>query len=302
MSAEPRVSIIVVSHNTREDTLRCLASVEEHAPAGCETLLCDNASSDGTVAAVCRIHPTVRVLELAANEGFGAANNRGLREARARAALLLNSDAQLRGGALLTLLERLDREPQVGIIGPRIVYPDGGAQLSFGPDLTPRAEWRQRRLVRGERRRDPGTLEEIESLTRTECEPGWVSGACLLARRAALLQVGLFDEGYFLYEEDADLCRRVRAAGWRILFDPRAEIVHHVGRSMTQMAERARIEYHRSHLLYYTKHNGWLLATLLRAAMFPRALGQAIRGGAGGRRAALDLLRLGLSGCKRATR
>jgi GT2 family glycosyltransferase len=297
VTAEPRVSIIIVSHNTRDDTLRCLASIRAHAPDASETLLCDNASDDGTVAAVGQLYPRVRVVELGANEGFGAANNRGLQEARARVALLLNSDAELRPGALATLLDRLEREPRLGIIGPRIVYPDGGAQLSFGPALTPQAEWRQRRLVRGERRRDPRILEEIEALTRVECQPDWVSGACLLARLDVLAAVGFFDERFFLYEEDADLCLRVRRAGWGVLFEPRAEVVHHVGRSMARAPGRSRLEYHRSHLLYYTKHNGWPLATLLRALLLLRALGGLPASGPDGRREAFGLLRVALGGC-----
>jgi len=117
------------------------------------------------------------------------------------------------------------------------------------------------------RERDPRALAEAERSHSHEHEPDWVSGSCLLARRSVLEAVGGFDEGFFLYEEDADLCRRVRAAGWRVVFTPAAVVRHRLGQSMGKAAARARAEYDRSHRLYYDKHNGFLQRLLLRAWM-----------------------------------
>ncbi len=266
------VSAVIVSFNTRQDLLRCLASLAP-IPRDLldEVLVVDNASSDGSVEAVRERHPKVRVLANPANVGFARANNQGLRETRGRLVLFLNSDAELRPGALQALVSALDRRPGLGLVGPRTLNSDGTVQVSYGPLLTPLAEWRQRRRVRAVLRRDPGTLRRLEAEGRRDGSPGWVSGSCLLARREALSAVGGFDEGFFLYEEDVDLCLRVRQAGWEIAYVAAAEVVHHLGRSSAGRPTQAGFEYHRSHLLYYRKHNGRLLTGLLRARLAARS-------------------------------
>jgi len=261
----PKVTAVVVSYNTRDDLLRCLASLAAHVRLPLEVVVVDNASTDGSAAAVRAAYPAARVLESPANQGFSAANNAGIRASSAPQVLVLNSDAELTPGALETLSGLLDARPDVGVVGPRTVNPDGSVQLSFGPDLTPLSEWRQRSLVLGLRARRPEALREAEQRASREHEPDWVSGSCFLARRAALEAIGGFDEGFFLYEEDADLCRRLRGAGWRVLYTPAAEVRHALGQSMARDPARARLEYRRSHLRYYQKHNGPLLTALLRA-------------------------------------
>jgi GT2 family glycosyltransferase len=227
----------------------------------------DNASGDGSADAVRQAFPWARVLEPGANLGFSAANNLGLRESRAAHVLVLNSDAEVKPGAVGVMLALLASRPDVGIVGPRTLYPDGRVQVSTGPRPTPLSEWRQGRLVRGVRDRRSWALREADARHAREHEPDWVSASCLLARRGALEAVGGFDEAYFLYQEDVDLCLRVRRAGWRILFTPRAEVVHLLGRSMAEAGARPRIEYHRSHLRFYRRHNG-LRATLLLRLYF----------------------------------
>lgn len=261
----PKVAAIVVSYNTREELLRCLASLAAHVRLPLEVVVVDNASTDGSAAAVRGAYPAARVLESPANQGFSAANNAGIRASSAPQVLALNSDAELTPGALATLSGLLDARSDVGVVGPRTLNPDGSIQLSFGPDLTPLSEWRQRSLVLGLRARRSGALREAERRASREHEPDWVSGSCFLARRAALEAVGGFDEGFFLYEEDADLCRRLRGAGWRVLYTPAAEVRHALGQSMARDPARVRLEYRRSHLRYYRKHNGRLFTALLRA-------------------------------------
>jgi GT2 family glycosyltransferase len=267
----PRVSAVVVSYNTRDDVLRCLGSLERDAGMPLEVLVVDNGSEDDSVDAVRREFPSVLLLDNGENLGFARAANRGLRAARAPYALILNSDAEVLPGALEAMVSILDERPGVGAVGPRTLGSDGTPQVSFGPALGPLAEWRQRRLVRGVRNRRPETLREVEQRGRSESEPDWVSGACLLARREALEAVGLFDEGFFLYEEDVDLCLRLRRAGWRIVYTPAATVVHHLGRSVARIPSRARIEYHRSHIRYYRKHNGAACTALLRAYLLGRS-------------------------------
>jgi GT2 family glycosyltransferase len=262
---------VIVSYNTRDDLLRCLAALRANARVSLETIVVDNASSDGSAAAVRSAFPEVRVVECAENLGFARANNLARREARAAYLLVLNSDAEVRAGCVEALCRLLDERPDVGIVGPRTLGADSAPQVSFGPALTPWSEWRQRRLVRGVRRREPWALTRAAALCAVEHAPNWVSGSCLMARRQAFDQVGGFDESFFLYEEDVDLCVRVRAAGFRVAFTPAAEVVHHLGRSMATAAARARFEYQRSHLLYYRKHNGVFWTTMLRLSVFAGA-------------------------------
>jgi N-acetylglucosaminyl-diphospho-decaprenol L-rhamnosyltransferase len=256
MTGAARVSVVIVSFNTRPHLLRCVASLETHVTLPLQILVVDNASDDGSAEAVRSGHPAVQVIENNANLGFAAACNRGLREARAPYVLLLNSDAEVCAGAVEGLAAVLDARADVGIVGPRTVGHDGGPQVSFGPDLTPLAEWRQRRLLRAVRERRPEAIREVEALCAREQEPAWVSGACLLARKSALEAVGGLDERFFLYEEDVDLCLRVRQAGWRILYTPGAVVMHHLGRSMEKIPALSRLEYDRSHLRFYAKHRG----------------------------------------------
>jgi GT2 family glycosyltransferase len=262
----PRVSVVIVSYNTRALLLECLESLRL-VTCPLEIVVVDNASGDGTVAAVRERRPDVAVIANGENLGFSKANNLGIRATKAPYVLVLNSDAAVRPGAVETLADILDARADVAVVGPRTVSPDGSIQVSFGPDLTPWNEWRQGRLVRAVKAREPAALRRAEALASREHDPDWVSGSCFLARREVLDRVGGFDEAFFLYEEDVDLCRRVRQAGFRVLFTPRAEVLHHLGRSMEQASNRARAEYRRSHLLYYEKHRGPLTVLFLRLWM-----------------------------------
>jgi N-acetylglucosaminyl-diphospho-decaprenol L-rhamnosyltransferase len=260
---EPRVAVVVVSWNSREDLPGCLRSLEAGGQP-LEVVVVDNASADGSAAAAREALPSARVIEAGANLGFGRASNLGWRATRAPYVLFLNPDAAIAPGAIEVMAGVLDTRPEVGIVGPRTRNADGTPQLSFGPDLTPLSEWRQRRLVRGVRARDPHLLAEVEALSAREHEPAWVSASCLLTRRALLERLDGFDERFFLYEEDVDLCLRARKAGFRVLFLPRAHLIHGLGRSMERAGSRARDAYDRSHLLYYRKHLGVGWTALLR--------------------------------------
>ncbi len=252
------VTAIVVAWNSAEDLPTALGSLRGVA----DTIVVDNASSDGSSERARGLG--ARVIANAENIGFARAVTQGLQAAATPLLLLLNPDAELRPGALEALLRVVVADPRVAVVGPRTRSQDGSIQVPFGADLTPSSERRQRRLVQGVSRRDPDVLREVEGLASREHSPDWVSGCCWLARREALDSVGGFDEAYFLYEEDADLCRRLRSAGWRILYTPAAEVVHRLGRSAARSGDRARREYDRSHLRYYAKWNGPFLTFLLR--------------------------------------
>jgi GT2 family glycosyltransferase len=300
MSEAPRVAVVVVSFGTRETLLAGLDALTANSGETVETVVVDNASPDGSAEAVRARFPRVRLVANPENIGFGRACNQGARETSAPFLLFLNPDATLGPGALEALVRLLETRPRVGIVGPRTRSSNGDIQVSTGADLSLASEWRQRRLVLGVFGRDPRALAEADARHAAEHAPGWVSGACLLARRDAFEAVSGFDERFFLYEEDADLCRRVRAAGWQVLFTPVAEATHAKGRSMARTPERARLEYHRSHLLYYRKHCHWLQGAVLRLLLAGRAglelVQAAVSGDLARGREATALARLALSG------
>jgi GT2 family glycosyltransferase len=248
------LSIIIVSYNARADLERCLESIHGSSPRSAhEIIVVDNASADGSAEAAGR-WPGTRVIANADNVGFSRANNIGIRASRGRNLLLLNSDTIVPTGAVDRLLAILDRRQDVAVVGPRLVDGRGRAELSFGRMIGPLNEMRQKRLARS---------PAVEALTRREQEPDWVSGACLLVRRADAEAVGLLDERFFMYTEDVDFCASIRARGRKILFTNEVEIVHLVGRSAASSPRATRDAYHRSRLAFYRKHHpAW--APLLR--------------------------------------
>ena len=257
------LSIVIASFNARGDLERCLTSLHQPSPALThEIIVVDNASTDGSAAAA-RRWPDVEVVALPTNVGFAAATNAGIRRGTGRALLLLNSDTIVPAGALERLLAELDRHPDAAAIGPRLVDGEGRAELSFGSMMGPWNELRQRRLMRGIERDDPAIRRQVEAMTRQERSPDWVSGACLLVRRADAEAVGLLDERFFMYTEDVDFCAALRTRGRRVLFTPAVEIVHLRGRSAATAPAATHAAYRRSHLAFYQKHHP-ALAPLLR--------------------------------------
>jgi GT2 family glycosyltransferase len=196
--------------------------------------------------------PDARLVTLERNVGFGAANNVAMRGSPASLLLLLNSDTIARAGAIDTLIERMT-DTGAAAAGPRLVDDEGRPEVSFGRMLSPWNEMIQRARVAAARRRGRFATWYTRQLVGREREVDWVSGACLLVWRRAALEAGLFDERYFLYEEDVDFCAALRSRGGRILFTPRAEIVHRRGRSI-RAAGASRDLYDQSHLRFYEKH------------------------------------------------
>jgi GT2 family glycosyltransferase len=256
-SITPRVAIVIVTYNSARDIDAALHSLTEPAPTTAhEILVIDNASSDGTAARVRTRWPGVRVIDSARNLGFAAANNRAIRESSSELVLLLNPDARVRPGAIDRLVAHLDARPDVAIVGPRIVDGQGRAELSFGAMIAPLAELRQKVLVSANDRGIGPIVWLVERMTRQTRDVDWVSGACLLVRRADLAAVGLLDERFFLYTEDVDLCASVRARGRKVRFAADVEIEHLRGRSAGATTSAA---YRRSQLAFYAKHHpAWL--------------------------------------------
>jgi GT2 family glycosyltransferase len=246
------LSIIIVTYNSRRHIDECLSSVLGTSPAvDREVIVVDNASEDGTAAAVRGRWPTVRVIDAGSNLGFAKANNVGIRQSSGELVLLLNPDTRIRPGALDTMVSALTARSDIGVVGPRIVDGAGRAELSFGSMIGPVSELRQKLLARLQ-----GYVERVTRTTRTV---DWVSGACLLVGRADADAVGLLDERFFMYAEDVDFCAAVRATGKRVLFLASAEVVHLRGQSVASRPAATEAAYRRSQLAFYEKYRpGWV--------------------------------------------
>lgn len=251
-----RLTIVIVTFNSAADIATCIESIPEAARRTTyDVIVVDNASADGTADLVRERWPHVTVLAAGANLGFARANNLGIRATAGELVLLLNPDAAPAPGSIDHLVAVMDTMPGVAIAGPRIVDETGRAELSFGRMIAPFAELRQKVLTLGHARRWPLISGRVERASRAASCPDWVSGACLLIRRAALERAGLLDERFFLYTEDVDLCATVRAQGGVVRFSPEAEVVHVRGASRASSPAPAERAYRRSHLAFYRKHH-----------------------------------------------
>lgn len=258
------VSIIVVNWNTRDLLLACLASLPAaigslHA----EVWVVDNDSRDGSVAAVRSHYPQVRLIQNRANVGFAAANNQAIRASAGRYVLLLNSDTVAEPGSIEALTRFADDHPRAGAVGGQLLNPDGSFQAS--------------------RARFPSLLSETLNVTglgrrlygpwypgygprqsHHACRAETLPGACMLVRRAAIEQIGLMDERYFMYSEETDWCLRLDRAGWELWYLPDARIVHYGGQSTRQARDPMIAALYRSKVRFFRKHYGRLPAALLR--------------------------------------
>lgn len=254
------LSIIIVNWNTQALLAACLQTI---APAArrvtSETIVVDNGSSDGSVAMVRSAFPAVQVIESGANLGFARANNLGMRAAQGRYLFLLNSDTLLSPGALDELVAFADAAPQVGIVGPRLVFADGRDQPSWAAFPTIRSEL----FGVNVRMRRPSDGAAGWRAFETE----WIMGAALLCRRAALEASGLFDESFFMYSEETDLCKRVVQAGWKVCVLDDVTIVHLGGGSASMEDLRQLQLLYENKIRYVAKHHGKGQARLMRGAL-----------------------------------
>ncbi len=246
-------SAVVVSFNSAGYLPDCLRSLRSEGVA--DVVVVDNASADGSVEAVRRADPEARIVETGANLGFGSAANRGVATTISAYVLILNPDTVVEPGTVKALSEALDRDAGLGVVGPRMENPDGTLYPSVRrfPDLTVAAGhaflglvWPANPYTRRYRMLDADP-------DRPAADIDWVSGACFLVRRAAFDVVGGFDEAYFMYVEDVDLCWRMALAGWRVGYEPGGRVVHALGGSSRMVPYRMIAEHHRSLLRFVSK-------------------------------------------------
>lgn len=274
MTSSPTLSVIIVNWNTADLLAACLASLGRGPAAPHEVIVVDNASTDGSVERVRSGFPHVRVLPQPENLGFARANNAGIAAAHGRFLLLLNSDTEVRPGALDALVSWMDARPRVGIAGPPLWNPDGSPQPSVQTFPTLGSEFLRQtmlfRVVPGRLRREAGSRET----RRVEV----VSGAALCIRRECLESVGPLDAEIFMFYEDTDWCRRADRAGWEVWFVGGPGVLHHKGAASSgRVRTRALLDSHRGMLRYFRKHHGSGAIPALRAITLLGAAFRSVR-------------------------
>ena len=262
------ISVIIVNWNTKDLLLNCLNSVFETVEGiSVEVWLVDNGSIDGSVEAVRRAYPDINVIENRENLGFAAANNRAFTKMKGRYALLLNTDATLTGGAVKELYSFMETNLEAGIACGQLLNQDGSRQNSIANFPSLLSLISNETLLRilfpnrfPSKRKEYSIPIEIDSCI----------GACMIVRKKAIDQVGLFDEQYFFFLEETDWAYRMRQSGWRVYFVPKARIFHAQGRSVGSSAN-SRIMFYRSRYVYFRK---WHLPSysLISSVIFVRLL------------------------------
>ncbi len=259
------LSIVILNWNVRDLLERCLASLRSMRYV-LEIIVVDNASQDGSVAMLEAKYPRVEVIANAVNRGFTGGNNQGIEASHGRYVMVLNPDTEMLGDALDQLVTYLDGHPDVGAIGPQLLNPDRSIQSSRRrfPTLATvffESTWLQ--SMAPQRILTRFYMDDVPASPAHEVD--WLSGACTLFRRAVLDSVGLYDaQNFFMYSEELDLCRRVKEAGWKIVYLPEAQVVHHVGKSTDQAVAARHIYFQTSKVHYVRKWHGAFPASLLR--------------------------------------
>ena len=271
------LAIIIVNYKTPELVIDCLSSLQNQIEPNCDfVVVVDNASRDNSVsqlqAAVTQNHwqQWVKIVPSQVNGGFSAGNNIGIKTVCADAYLLLNSDTIVRPGAIASLKEAMQAYPNAGLISPRLEWLDGTPQISCFRYHSPLSE-----LINAAATSPVSKLlsnyDVPLPVSDTPIQPEWTSFACVLIRQEVIEQVGLMDEGYFMYFDDVDYCRQARNAGWEIVHYPSARVVHLRGGSgsvKTSIAQRKRPKsyLYASRTRYFHKfygYGGLLIANLL---------------------------------------
>jgi N-acetylglucosaminyl-diphospho-decaprenol L-rhamnosyltransferase len=263
-----RLSAIVVNWNTRDLLRRCVGSL--YASAGSdqcpEMLVVDNGSADGSPEVVRSEFPSAILIANRENLGFARANNQAIAKAGGEYLLLANTDTEMLGAAIPEMVDYADRHPDVAVVGPQLLNSDGTIQSSRRSFPTAATAFLESTVLQRWFGNHPAVrhyylLERPDDETQ---EVGWLVGACLLVRAEACRQVGLMDEGYFMYSEEMDWCRRFSDAGWKIVYLPSAKVVHYEGQSSGKDVYHRHTRFQFSKCRYFELHRGPGFAQLLR--------------------------------------
>jgi GT2 family glycosyltransferase len=265
--AEVLLTVQIVNWNAREPLRAALRSILSHPPRfPYEIVVLDNASSDGSVQMLEKEFPEVRLLVSEQNLGFSRGHNLAARAARGKYLFILNPDTEVIPPALELLVDYAEQHPEVAIIGPKILNPDGSLQYSCRRFPNPTAALFRNTPLGKLFPNNPYTRDYLMTDWDHNSirEVDWVSGAALFIRRVVYEQLGGFDERFFMYCEDTDLCYRAWQAGYRVIYYPEPKIVHAIGRSTDLVANKMIITFHKSMYLFYKKHYARKTFLLLR--------------------------------------
>lgn len=258
------LSIVIVNWNAKDYLNKCVASIYENATnLSFEIIVVDNASSDGSAEMLRSEFPSVILIENKNNPGFGAANNQALKRCASEFVLILNPDTEVLDGAFVTMVSFMKQNEKAGAVGAKLLNANGAAQLTCArnfPTLLTEFFWLTTLVRRFPKNRIVGHYLMSYWDHNDKREVDCLSGACIMARQDVLKKLNYFDEDYFIYGEDADLCYRIKKAGWQIWYLPEAEIIHYGGASSKSISEKAVIYDRESLYTYFKKHKGILTA------------------------------------------
>jgi N-acetylglucosaminyl-diphospho-decaprenol L-rhamnosyltransferase len=266
------ITVSIVNTNGRELLLACLESLRRSVTndVDVEIVVLDNASEDGSAAAVRERFPEVRVIAQPFRAGFPANHNTVIRSTSGRYVFVLNEDTSSEDWGLARLVSEMDAHPTIAALGPKLVYPDGRRQPSAWRFPTPAVS-----LL------GVPTLGRIGITQSNGVHPrsvDWVMASAILLRRRAVSEVGLFDTSFFIYFEEVDLCLRLRRAGWDVRYFPDVTVVHHESQSSATIPERRINEMWRGRHRYWRKHHGQVGARIAALATGAQYLGAAVAG------------------------
>ena len=253
------IDIIIVNYNSTDYLIKCLKSIYYSLGDISVNIFVQDNDSDDDVNRISEFFPEVMVTNNTYNMGFAAAVNQALKISFSPYVVLLNPDTYIEKGFFISALRYLEDNPDVGVIGPTIYDHDGsvqGSARSFPTALT--GLFGRKSLLS---KLFPGNKITSQNVLTNRCdgitpiEADWVSGACMVVRRKAINDVGLLDERFFMYWEDADWCRRMWKNGWRVVYFPRSAVVHFVGVSSDQLLIRSIFEFHKSVYILFNKYN-----------------------------------------------
>jgi len=259
------LSVIIVNYNTGSLTSACLESIlKQGLPFKLDLIVVDNASSDESVSFLRSDFPEVKVIANETNDGFGAGVNIGLKEAKGDYQLILNPDVIVLPGALEDMVDYMEDNQEVGILGGKLVSPNGDLQYSCFRYYRPmtivyRRTWLGK-MTRGKREIDHFLMKDFDH--RTPRDVDWLMGSCLMVRDKVVNKIGGMDERFFMYFEDVDWCRRVWEVGWRVRYFPKARFSHYYQRGSQKggwfglLTNRVAREHIKSALKYFAKYRG----------------------------------------------
>ncbi|MBD3413592.1 MAG: glycosyltransferase [Candidatus Aminicenantes bacterium] len=252
------LSVILVNYNGKDIIERCLDSILENVQEiNHEVIVVDNHSTDGSEALIQNNYSQIRLLCNSDNLGFSKANNQGIKASQGHYILILNTDTYVPSHSIKALLKLMKQNSEVGAVGPALLRGEQDYQISFGGKVSFFSECAKKLFLNHYYR-----LKLRKDLS--ERDVTWLSGACLMTRRDILESVGMFDERFFLYFEDIDLCMRIKEQGWRLVYFPAAKIFHRGGASTELNKLDSRYHYRKSQIYFYSKHSSSLSCVFLK--------------------------------------